>query len=315
MSIWNDLPKPIVALAPMEDVTDVAFRQIVDEVAPADLYFTEFMNVDAWETKGWPSVSRRLKKRDEETKLIAQIWGDDLNKFTAVAQDLVKRGFAGIDLNMGCPVKKVVARNQGGGIIRDFEKASQIIKAVQAGAGDLPVSVKTRIGVDTIVTEAWISHLLQHNLAAITVHARTVKEQSALPAHWDQVALAVTLRDKLAPETLILGNGDVENRQRAEQLCKETGADGVMIGRGIFHNITAFAQEPTLLSPEESLNLAKRHFELYKAYKPSTPFGAFKKFFKVYVHGFDGAVELRTELNQTQSKEEIEEVFSKYNAL
>jgi tRNA-dihydrouridine synthase len=284
MSIWNDLSKPIVALAPMEDVTDVAFRQIVEEVAPADLYFTEFMNVDAWETKGWPSVSRRLKKRDEETKLIAQIWGEDLEKFTTVAQDLVKRGFAGIDLNMGCPVKKVVARNQGGGIIRDFEKASRIIKAVQAGAGDLPVSVKTRIGVDTIVTEAWISHLLQHDLAAVTVHARTVKEQSAVPAHWDQVALAVKLRDKLAPNTLILGNGDVEDRQHAEQLCQESGADGVKV--------------------------AKRHFELYDEYKPSTPFGAFKKFFKVYVHGFDGAAELRTKLNQTQSKDEIREVFN-----
>lgn len=315
MSIWNTLKKPIVALAPMEDVTDIAFRQIVEEVAPADLYFTEFMNVDAYDTKGWPSVSRRLQKRDEEKKTIAQIWGSDLDKFTAVAKELGERGFAGIDINMGCPVKKVVARNQGGGIIRVPEKASEIIKAVQAGAGDLPVSVKTRIGIDEIITEAWVTHLLQHNLAALTIHARTVKEQSAVPAHWDQVALAVQLRNKLAPDTLILGNGDVENRQHAEQLCAETGADGVMIGRGIFHNIAAFAKEPTTLSPEDSLKLAKHHFELYKAYKPSTPFGAFKKFFKVYIHGFDGAVELRTELNQTQSKDEIEEVFAKHTAL
>lgn len=309
MSIWNELPKPIVALAPMEDVTDIAFRQIVDEVAPADLYFTEFMNVDAYGTKGWPNVSRRLMKRDEEARTIAQIWGSDLSKFTAVAKELVERGFAGIDINMGCPVKKVVARNQGGGIIRDPQKASAIIKAVQAGAGDLPVSVKTRIGVDEIITEAWVTHLLQHNLAALTIHARTVKEQSAVPAHWDQVALAVKLRDKLAPDTLILGNGDVKDRQHAKKRCKETGADGVMIGRGIFHNIAAFAQAPTQLSPTQSLAIAKRHFELYDHYKPSTPFGAFKKFFKVYVHGFDGAAELRTQLNQTQSKAEIKKIF------
>lgn len=315
MSIWNQLKKPIVALAPMEDVTDIAFRQIVEEVAPADLYFTEFMNVDAYGTKGWPNVSRRLQKRDEETKLIAQIWGSDLDKFTAVAKELGERGFAGIDINMGCPVKKVVARNQGGGIIRVPEKASQVIKAVQAGAGDLPVSVKTRIGVEKIITEAWVTHLLQHNLAALTIHARTVKEQSAVPAHWDQVKLAVELRDKLAPNTLLLGNGDVRDRQHAEQLCRETGADGVMIGRGIFHNVAAFAQKPTRLSPEDSLKTAKRHFGLYKEYKPSTPFGAFKKFFKVYIHGFDGAVELRTQLNQTQSAGEIEEVFRRYNRL
>ena len=311
MSIWNDLKKPIVALAPMEDVTDIAFRQVVEEVAPADLYFTEFMNVDAWNTKGWPSVSRRLDKQASEGRLIAQIWGSDLEKFTAVAEELVKRGFAGIDINMGCPVKKVVARNQGGGIIRVPEKASQIIKAVQAGAGDLPVSVKTRIGVEKIITEAWVTHLLQHDLAALTIHARTVKEQSAVPAHWDQIKLAVELRDKLAPNTLLLGNGDVQDRQHAEKLCKESGADGVMIGRGIFHNIAAFAQEPTRLSPEESLKVAKRHFELYDEYKPSTPFGAFKKFFKVYVHGFDGAAELRTELNQTQSKDEIRAILEK----
>ncbi len=309
MSIWNDLPKPIMALAPMEDVTDIAFRQVVEEVAPADLYFTEFMNVDAWGTKGWPSVSRRLDKQVSENKLIAQIWGSDLEKFTAVAEELVKRGFAGIDLNMGCPVKKVVARNQGGGIIRVPEKASQIIKAVQAGAGDLPVSVKTRIGVEKIITEAWVTHLLQHDLAALTIHARTVKEQSAVPAHWDQVKLAVELRDKLAPNTLLLGNGDVEDRQHAKERCRETGADGVMIGRGIFHNIAAFAEKPTRLSPEESLKVAKRHFELYDQFKPSTPFGAFKKFFKVYVHGFDGAAELRTQLNQTQSKEEIRKIL------
>jgi len=310
MSIWNDLKKPIVALAPMEDVTDVAFRQIVEEVAPADLYFTEFMNVDAWDTKGWPSVSRRLKKRDEETKLIAQIWGSDLDKFTAVAQELVKRGFAGIDLNMGCPVKKVVARNQGGGIIRDFSKASKIIKAVQAGAGDLPVSVKTRTGVNTVVTKEWITHLLSHDLAAVTLHARTVKQQSAVPADWSQVALAVGLRDKLAPDTLILGNGDVSDRQHAELLCNDTGADGVMIGRGIFHNIAAFAKEPTRVSPEASMAIAQRHFALYEEYKPTTPFGAFKKFFKVYVQGFDGAADIRTKLNQTQSLEELREVLN-----
>jgi len=309
MSIWNDRPKPIVALAPMEDVTDIAFRQIVEEVAPADLYFTEFMNVDAWGTKGWPNVSRRIKKQDSETKLIAQIWGSDLKKFTAVATELKKRGFAGIDINMGCPVKKVVARNQGGGIIRVPEKASQVIKAVQAGAGDLPVSVKTRIGVDEIVTEAWVAHLLQHDLAALTIHARTVKEQSSVPAHWDQVALAVKLRDKLTPNTLILGNGDVEDRQHAEARCQETGADGVMIGRGIFHNIAAFAKEPTKLSPKQLLAIAKRHFELYDLYKPSTPFGAFKKFFRVYVQGFDGAADLRTRLNHTKSKQEIRAIF------
>jgi len=295
----------------MEDVTDIAFRQVVEEVAPADLYFTEFMNVDAYGTKGWPSVSRRLMKRDEEKRTIAQIWGSDLKKFTLVAQELQKRGFAGIDINMGCPVKKVVARNQGGGMIRVPETASQVIKAVQAGAGDLPVSVKTRIGVEKIITEAWVTHLLQHDLAALTIHARTVKEQSAVPAHWDQIKLAAELRDKLAPNTLLLGNGDVEDRQHAEKLCKESGADGVMIGRGIFHNIAAFAQEPTRLSPEESLKVAKRHFELYDEYKPSTPFGAFKKFFKVYVHGFDGAAELRTELNQTQSKDEIRAILEK----
>lgn len=311
MSIWNDLDKPIVALAPMEDVTDIAFRQVVEEVAPADLYFTEFMNVDAYGTKGWPNVSRRLMKRDEEKRTIAQIWGSDLEKFTAVAKELGERGFAGIDINMGCPVKKVVARNQGGGMIRVPETASQVIKAVQAGAGDLPVSVKTRIGVDEIITEAWVTHLLQHNLAALTIHARTVKEQSAVPAHWDQVALAVKLRDELSPDTLILGNGDVENRQHAEQLCKETGADGVMIGRGIFHNIAAFADIPTQLKPEQLLATAKRHFELYDQYKPSTPFGAFKKFFKVYVQGFNGAAELRTRLNQSQSKDEIRKIFAK----
>lgn len=313
MSIWNELPKPIVALAPMEDVTDIAFRQVVDEVAPADLYFTEFMNVDAWETRGWPRVSRRLDKRDEEQRTIAQIWGSDLDKFTAVAQELGRRGFAGIDLNMGCPVKKVVRRGLGGALCMDFAKASAIIEAVQAGAGDLPVSVKTRTGLNEPMTKEWISHLLGHNLAAVTLHARTVKEQSAVPAHWDQIKLAVQLRDELAPGTLVLGNGDVRDRQHAEQLCAESGADGVMIGRGIFHNIMAFAPEPTKLDPQTSLRLAQHHLELYRQYKPTTPYDAFKKFFKVYINGFDGAHELRTELFRTHSPEEAEAIFTAFS--
>jgi tRNA-dihydrouridine synthase len=185
-SIWNNLPRPFFVLAPMDDVTDSVFREIVARTAAPDLAMTEFASSDGYaHPKGRPSVERRLKitvsERQAGVPVIAQIWGGTPENYYQMARELAGRGeFTGIDINMGCPEKGIVRRGCCGGLIKpeNWERAAAIIQATKQGAGELPVSVKTRIGVGTIVTEEWLGHILRQEIAALTVHGRTVKEIS-----------------------------------------------------------------------------------------------------------------------------------------
>jgi tRNA-dihydrouridine synthase len=314
MNFWKQLSKPFFVLAPMDDVTDTSFRRVVAQAAPADVYFTEFTSVDGLMSQGGHlAVERRLKfdPAELERPLVAQIWGLDLDNYKQTAEDLVRRGFSGIDINMGCPVKDVIKKGCCSALINNPTLAAQIIAAVKAGAGDLPVSVKTRIGFHDITTEEWIGFLLRQDVAAITIHARTTREQSKVPAHWDEVAKAVKLRDELAPDTLIIGNGDVRNREHGLELAKETGADGIMIGRGVFHDLFAFDDE--IHDPSELFDHLLRHLDLYEeAWEGTKPYDILKKFFKIYVNGFPGASDLRVQLMETKSADEAREVLSRY---
>jgi tRNA-dihydrouridine synthase len=205
------LPQPFFVLAPMDDVTDTVFRQVVASCAPPDLYFTEFVNVDGLQSPGRERLMKKLQYTDEEQPLIAQIWGKDPANFEKTAAELVDMGFAGVDLNMGCPEKNVVNNGVCSALINDRPLASEIITATQRGvAGRVPVSVKTRIGFNAIDL-TWIEFLLTHDLDMLTVHARTRKEMSNVPAHWDVMGDIRALRDRISPRTLIVGNGDVES--------------------------------------------------------------------------------------------------------
>ena len=309
--IWNSLPKPFTVLAPMDDVTDTVFRQIVIEAAAPDITMTEFASTDGFMSEqGHSSVSRKLQVNQSETELkvplIAQIWGANPDNYRETARKLAATGlYAGIDINMGCPEKGIVKRGCCGGLIDRPEVAAEIIQATKEGAGDLPVSVKTRIGLGSIKTEEWISHILRQDIAALTVHGRTVREMSKVPAHWDEIAKAVKLRDELAPHTIIIGNGDVENRQEALQRIAETGVDGVMIGRGVFHNLFAFADTPPEDSADRLIEIMKRHIDLYEqTWGNHKSFEPLKKFFKIYVHGWPGAASARQLLMDTHTYDE-----------
>src|SRR5690606_29644514 len=120
--------------------------------------------------------------------------------------------------------------------------AHDIIQATMDGADGLPVSIKTRIG-QREYDESWLRFVLEHKPAALTVHWRTVKEMSKVDAHWEFAGQVVELRNEISPDTLLVGNGDVIDCRHGEQLVKEHGLDGIMIGRGIFHNPYAFSKE------------------------------------------------------------------------
>ena len=238
MSFWNKLEKPIFALAPMEEVTDFAFREMFARYGKPSVMFTEFVSVDGlMHEEGRKRLSIDLKFSEIQRPMVAQIWGRDPEKFAAVAEYLVSLGFDGIDINFGCPQSKEIAAGTCAALIREPKLAQEIIRATQKAAGDLPVSVKTRLGYSkTDELETWLKYLLEMNLANITLHGRTKQEMSKVPAHWNKIAQAVQIRNRENPATLILGNGDVKSREDGLHKIKETGADGVMIARGAFGN-------------------------------------------------------------------------------
>ncbi len=305
----DNVPRPFLVLAPMEDVTDTVFRRMIARHAPFDLYFTEFVNVDGLQSAGRHASIRRLKFEAEEQPLIAQIWGANPENYYKTTLELVEMGFVGVDINMGCPAKDVVKKGCGGGMIGQPERAVEIIKAVQEAArGKLPVSVKTRIGLKEY-TPAWIETVLAQDLNMLTVHLRTVKEMSLVPAHWQLMSEVKELRDRIAPETALVGNGDVRNRQHAEALAREYSIDGVMIGRGIFHDpFAAFADSPWAeKSRVEKLAMYREHVELFQEawqgdYRPIAPLN---KFCKTYINGFPGAKEVRERLMHCRSSDEL----------
>jgi tRNA-dihydrouridine synthase len=310
---WKSLRQPFFVLAPMEEVTDTVFRRLVAQIGRPDVFFTEFMSVEGFMSRGREKVSYRLEHTPIEKPLIAQIWGLNPEKFYQTAKEVKEMGFAGIDLNMGCPKEDVVKRGACAGLIQLPQLASEIIKATQEGAGDLPVSVKTRIGHKEESIDSWISHVLSHKVAALTVHFRTVEEMSKVPAHWDLSPKVVALRDKISPDTVLIGNGDVMSREQGNSLAKEYGLDGIMVGRGIFHNPWVFAKEQTHHSMQEKIDLLLLHARTYTSYWGKRKnYHVLKRFYKIYANDFDGAGDLRDQLMPTNSLEETEIIIAQF---
>ncbi|WKZ30458.1 MAG: tRNA-dihydrouridine synthase [Candidatus Dojkabacteria bacterium] len=313
---WKSLAQqhtPFFVLAPMEEVTDTVFRRLIAGIGKPDVFFTEFMSVEGFMSRGREKVSYRLEHTDTEKPLIAQIWGLSPEKFYQTAKEIREMGFVGIDLNMGCPKEDVVKRGACAGLIQLPKLAGEIIQATQEGAGDLPVSVKTRIGHKSETINEWISHVLSYKPAALTIHFRTVEEMSKVPAHWDLAPKVVALRDEISPETVIIGNGDVLSRSQGEELAKTYSLDGIMIGRGIFHNPWVFAKEQVSHSMQEKLNLLLLHARTYTEYWGKRKnYHVLKRFYKIYATDFDGAAELREQLMPTNSLEEAEAIIAKF---
>ena len=297
----------------MEAVTDTVFRHVVAKAARPDVFFTEFVNAHSYfSEEGRPHTHDRLFFTSDERPMVAQIWGTNPEHFAFMAKGLAKMGFDGIDINMGCPAKDVIKKGACSALIETPELAAQLIAAAKEGG--LPVSVKTRIGFKTQKTEEWIGFLLTQDLAAITVHARTQKEMSKVPARWEEIAKAVKLRDEIAPNTLIIGNGDVRDRQHAEELAAQTGADGIMIGRGVFHNVFAFEKEPKEHGKDELLGMLKFHLDLFEVtWKDrKVPYAPLKRFFKIYIRDFDGAHDLRARLMDSKDIPEARQILKNW---
>ncbi len=311
-SFWHDLPRPFFILAPMEAVTDVVFRHVVDKAAAPDVYFTEFTNATGWAHAGDKAIGMRLVKTDDEHPIVAQLWGavpEDMAKLSAHCKIL---GFDGIDINMGCPDPSAVKAGGGSGMIRTPELAAEMIAAAKTSG--LPVSVKTRLGYSRVDEwHDWLSHLLQQDVENLTIHLRTKKEMSKVAAHFELIDDIKKLRDEIAPNTLLTINGDIRDRAHGLELVQQHGVDGVMIGRGIFANPFAFEHEQRLHSREELLGLLQLQLDLHDQWNcPERPrkYDPLKRFFKIYVRDFEGAAELRDKLMHTKTTNEVRELIT-----
>lgn len=327
---WTEIGKPIVALAPMEDVTDTVFREVIRSVSDPrvlNVLFTEFTSTDGMcNEKGRLAVSSRLVVSDTEkellrltnTKLVAQIWGSDPHKFRETARMISDMQlFDGIDINMGCPVKKVVKSRSCSALIQYPALAKEIVAATMDGTS-LPVSVKTRIGFNEVITEDWIRELLSMRPAAITVHGRTQRMMSEGEAMWHEIGKAVELRNALQSETLIVGNGDVTDYATIQSYVDQYGVDGVMVGRGVFRNPWMFRQNQTEISFEQRIDLIRKHITLYDSvWQGRQNFNVLKRFFKIYLNGFEGAALWRDKLMHTNSCSEairvVDELLQVYS--
>ena len=240
-SFWDELPRPFFILAPMEAVTDVVFRHVVAQAAPPDVWFTEFTNATGWAHAGDKAIGGRLVKTEDENPIVAQLWGSDPESMVKLAKHCATLGYQGIDINMGCPDQSAVKSGGGAGMILNPENAAAIIAAAKESG--LPVSVKTRLGYSRLDEwTQWLTHILEQDVVNLTIHLRTKKEMSKVPAHFELIPDIKKLRDDIAPQTLLTINGDIEDYKQGMKLVEEHGVDGVMIGRGIFHNPFAFAK-------------------------------------------------------------------------
>ncbi|MBI2637467.1 MAG: tRNA-dihydrouridine synthase family protein, partial [Candidatus Sungbacteria bacterium] len=276
---WKNLKKPIFAIAPMANVTDAAFRKIFVLCGRPDVFWTEFVSVEGLLSRGKEALLPDLWFDKSEHPIVAQIFGSNPEQFERIGPLIKELGFDGVDINMGCPDKNVEKQGAGAALIKTPELAKEIIRALKRGVDPLPVSVKTRIGYSKNEIETWIPSLLKENLAALIIHLRKRKEMSDVPAHWELARDAVELRDRYSPQTLILGNGDVNSLNEARTRIEESGMDGVMIGKGIFGNPWFFLGRTP--DTREKLTRMVQHAELFESmFQGKKSFAVMKKHFK-----------------------------------
>lgn len=320
---WNRLPKPIFALAPLANVTDAAFRRLIAKYGkphgPA-VMFTEFVSADGLVRGNRDVLLHDLAFGESERPIVAQLFTGRPDMMAKAAALVGKLGFDGIDINMGCPDRSIERAGAGAALIKTPKLARELIAAAREGGGGLPVSVKTRLGYNKDVLDEWLPALLEMRPAAITIHARTRKEMSRVPARWERIARGVELRNACQGDTLtrtlIIGNGDLKNIKDAKAKIEDSGADGAMLGRAIFGNPSLFAHSRELANDvKERLRIAVEHARLFeKLLGDVKNFAVMKKHFTAYVEGFPGAKELRMRLMETESAAEIEEIIESFLA-
>lgn len=317
-SFWSGLPKPFFVLAPMADVTDPAYRSLIASIKAPDVMWTEFVSADGlYHTREKKQMSddenplvRDLLYTDAERPILAQFFGSNLATMEYATAYAAEHGFDGVDINMGCPDKAIERQGAGAAHIKDPHHAREVVRATLKGAGGRPVSVKTRLGFNTPEWKEWLPHLLEEDISALTLHLRTRKEMSKVPAHWELAGEITAFVKERRPDLPLIGNGDVLSLADAKEKAKMSGFDGIMLGRAIFGNPWLFTgRTPEEIPREEKLAALLELATRFEQLQPKKHFAILKKHFKAFVHGFDGAAELRAKLMETEDLAGLEAVL------
>ncbi len=362
-SVSHEAKRPFFALAPMADVTDPAFRIIISKYGKPDVTWTEFVSADGLAHPiGREKLLKDLAFTEAERPIVAQLFSSNPENMKNAAKLCTELGFDGVDINMGCPDRTIEKQGCGSAMIKTPDKAVAVIRAAQEGISEavreasakgksiaeIPLSVKTRVGYNKEIIDEWIPVLLNENIAALTIHARTRKDLSKVPANWDYVKRVVAIRDVLAPDTVIIGNGDVADvADVADGIEKaaRVGCEGIMIGRACFGNPWIFNQQVKVLkrgnwnqgwwlnllprnwakkmmgdsryttsdvSIEEKLRVMVEHSELFCKLLPHKNFATMKKHYKAYCHGFPGAKELRIALMESPNVATVKQLVADF---
>ncbi len=328
---WNNLPKPFFVMAPMADVTDAAFRALVAKRGKPDIFWTEFVSADGlYHTLGGKTfqhsqecenvvnpLMRDLQFTEEQRPIVAQIFSSKPEMISYATKLAAELRFDGVDINMGCPDRSIEKQGAGAAMIKSPKLAIEIIRAAQS-ASDLPVSVKTRIGYNKESLDEWLPALLSANPSAITLHLRTRKEMSLVKADWELMKKAVEIRDRLNPNVLLIGNGDVQDLEDARAKAAESGCDGVMLGRAMFGNPWLFqglrgpmsGRTTSRHGLDEKLEALVELAHGFEKISPPKHFAILKKHIKAFVAGFAGAADLRAKLMSAESASELEAIVA-----
>lgn len=314
-SFWNQLPKPFFAMAPMKDVTDAAFRALVAKRGKPDVFWTEFVSADGlYHLNGARDIHypllRNLAFSEADRPIVAQIFSSKPEMILYATKLVAELGFDGVDLNMGCPDRAIEKQGAGAALMKNPKLATELIRTAK-GASELPVSVKTRVGYNKESLDEWLPVLFEAAPAAITLHLRARKELSLVPADWGLMKKAVEIRDRVNPDVLLIGNGDVKDLEGARIKAAETECDGVMLGRAVFGNPWIFAGRESEDTPlAEKLAALTELAQNFEKIRPPKSFSILKKYIKAFVTGFPGAAGLRAKLMQANSAAELGNVIA-----
>lgn len=314
---WNTIARPIVALAPMAGVTDASYRQLIKSIAPEAVVYTEFLSTDAIHYGAKKTMEMIEFDPKIEFPFIVQVFGKDPEHFLSAAKIIEEMGASGIDINMGCPAAKVVSSCHGSALIRNPELAQRLVEATKK-AVKIPVSVKTRLGWDTIDTLIpFCQKLIEAGADALAIHGRTYQQQYKGSANWDPI-----YELKKAVNVPVLGNGDILTG--ADALVKIKNLDGVMIGRGTFGNpwlirdvIDSLASGVAAIPTVQTITFAEKipfileHCRLAVAVKgQKRGMLEMRRHLASYVKGIEGASELRCQLVLVESVEEVQKILA-----
>lgn len=303
----------------MLDVTDAPFRAMFAKYGKPDVFWTEFVSADGLCSRGREKLLPMLKYTEAERPIVAQIFGSNPETIYGASALIAELGFDGVDINMGCPDRSVLKQGAGAALIKTPELARAIVRAALEGIAStgkkIPVSVKTRTGFNKVELEEWIPELIKENISALTIHGRTKKELSQVPARWGDIGLVVKMIKESGKNILVIGNGDVKDLADGKRKALETGCDGIMIGRGAFGKPWLFDEKFKTedLSVRKRLEIMLEHTKLFEeTLKGVKNFSVMKKHFKAYVNGFDGANDLRVKLMEANNSGEVEAIVETF---